>query len=132
MNQKLVKACLLLAVALSVGCLPANGKQPRASYPRQLHGVWQGDDLTCVLPENLDSDVRMEIKPYQLIDYEQWNEPTMVVQVSKQPLAWRIKSRLHIDEHAVDQYEIYVLSGSDLRILTVIDENRSAIYARCK
>jgi hypothetical protein len=141
MNQRLVKACLLLAIVLSAGCLPANGKQPRTTYPTQLHGVWQGDGSTCILPGNLDSDTRFEIKPDKLVGYEHWSEPTAVVQISRKPLAWKIKSRVHIDEHVIHHYEIYALSDSrlgmyalsdsELRTLTVIDESRSKTYDRC-
>lgn len=133
MNRGLLGSCIMLVVAtLSIGCIPANGKQARVSYPSQLLGIWQGGSNTCRLPGNLDSDARMEIKPDKLLDYEQWNEPLVVLQISKQPLAWKIKSRLHIDEHSVDQYEIYILSGSDKGMLTVADKSRSATYVRCK
>ncbi|NDK39025.1 hypothetical protein DT603_09250 [Pseudoxanthomonas gei] len=74
----------------------------------------------------------MEITPTKLVDYEQWNEPLVVLQISKKPQAWKVKSRLHIDEQAYDQYEIYVLSGTDKATLTVIDQSRSATYARCR
>ena len=131
MNQRLVKACLLLAIVLSAGCLPANGKQPRTTYPTQLHGVWQGDGSTCILPGNLDSDTRFEIKPDKLVGYEHWNEPTVVVQISKNPLAWKIKSRLYIGEYVGDTYEIYALSDPSLGMLTAISDSGSASYVRC-
>ncbi|WP_162349593.1 hypothetical protein [Pseudoxanthomonas gei] len=123
---------MLVAGVLSIGCLPAHSKQPGVSYPRQLLGIWQGGGSTCRLPGNLDSDSRMEITPTKLVDYEQWNEPLVVLQISKKPQAWKVKSRLHIDEQAYDQYEIYVLSGTDKATLTVIDQSRSATYARCR
>lgn len=131
--NKLNKAIVLFAMLIvSISCSPANGKEHKARYPSELIGVWQGDDVTCTLPGNLDSDTRMEIKPDRLIDYEQWNDPLIVMQISKQPKAWKIKSRLNIDDHVYDQYEIFVLSGSDKGTLTVIDKSRSATYARCK
>ena len=135
------KTCVLLAVALSIGCLPANGKQPRATYPTQLHGVWQAAGNECVLPGNLGTDSAFEIKPDKLVGHGHWNEPTEVVQISRKPLAWKIKSRVHIDEHVIHNYEIYALSDSrlgmyalsdsELRTLTVIDESRSKTYDRC-
>lgn len=132
MNRRLPTTCkILAAMPLFLACLSVDGKQASIRYPNQLIGVWQGDGDTCRLPGNLDSDTRMEIKPDKLIDYEQWNEPTVVLQISKKPLAWKIKSRLHIDEHVVDQYEIYALSGADQGVLTVVDESRSATYVRC-
>lgn len=127
MNRRLVLLAMLI-----VGSLPASGKQPKVKYPNQLIGVWQGGSTTCTLPGNLDSDARMDIRPDKLIDYEQWNEPIVVLEISKKPQAWKIKSRLHIDEHSIDQYEIYILSGSDKSTLTVVDQSRSATYARCK
>lgn len=81
---------MLFAGALSIGYLPANAKQPEASYPRQILGIWQGGGSTCRLPGNLDSDSRMEITPTKVIDYEQWNEPLVVLQMSKKPQAWKI------------------------------------------
>lgn len=133
MSRRLRNACIVLTAAtLSIGCLSANGKQTSVSYPSQLIGVWQGDSKTCLLPGNMDSDRRMEIKPDKLIDYEQWNEPVVVFQISKIPQAWKIKSRLHIDERSVDRYEIYILSGFDKGTLTVVDQSRSATYVRCK
>lgn len=123
---------VVMAITLFISCLSANGKQTDVSYPDQLIGVWQGDSKTCRLPGNMDSDTRMEIKTNKLIDYEQWNEPLVVLQISKKPQAWKIKSRLHIDENSVDQYEIYILSGSDKATLTVVDQSRSATYVRCK
>ncbi|RZJ24125.1 MAG: hypothetical protein EON85_14770 [Brevundimonas sp.] len=115
-----------------MGSLSAHGKQAKASYPAQLLGVWQGGGNTCRLPGNPDSDVKMEITPGKLVDHEQWNEPLVVVQVSKQPQAWKIKSRLYIDESSYEQYELYVLSGSDKGTLTIIDKSRSMTYARCR
>lgn len=133
MNRRSLGVCIVfVATALFIGGLGANGKQARVSYPRQLIGVWQGDASTCRLPGNLDSDTRMEIEPSRILDYEQWNEPLVIVQISRQPEAWKIKSRLHIDEHSYDQYEIYVLSGQNKATLTVVDKNRSATYVRCK
>lgn len=129
MNRRVI---LLAAMISIVGCLPASGKQPNVRYPSQLIGVWQGGSATCTLPGNLDSDTRMDIRPDKLIDYEQWNEPVVVLEISKKPQAWKIKSRLHIDENSIDQYEIYILSGSDKATLTVVDQSRSAAYARCK
>jgi len=131
MSGRLCATYMLLAATFSVGCLSANGKPPRASYPSQLHGIWQGDGNTCLLPGNLDSDTRREIKPDRLIGYEHSNTPMAVFQISRKPLAWKIKSLLHINEHFFDEYEIYALS-SDLRLLTVIDESRSATYVKCR
>ena len=133
MNRRLRNACVVLtATTLSIGCLSANGKQAGISYPRQLIGVWQGGNTACPLPGNPDSDSRMVIRPNKLVDYEQWNEPVVVLQISKKPQAWKIKSRLYIDEYSVDQYEIYILSGSDKGTLTVVDQSSSATYVRCK
>lgn len=52
--------------------------------------------------------------------------------LSKKPQAWKIKSRLYIDEYWAYQYEIYILSGSDKETLTVVYQNISATYVRCR
>jgi len=132
MSKNSRRSCILLAAILSTGCLSANGNQAEARYPSQLHGVWQGDGDACRLPGNMDSDTRIEIASDKLVDYEQWNEPTAVLMISDKPQAWKIKSRLYIDDHSVDQDEIYALSSSDFGVLTVIDQSRSATYVRCK
>lgn len=113
-------------------CTTSTCANTSIEYPVELIGIWQGDELTCRLPGNIDSDTRMEIKPDRLLDYEQWNEPISIRQISVRPNAWEIISRLHIDERAIEHHEIYVLHGFQQGTLTVIDESRSAVYARCK
>ena len=119
---------LCMACAASV----AKGKVATARYPAVLHGVWQADLPTCKLPGNIDSDVRIEITADELVDYEQWNEPIRVTQISRSPQAWKINSRLHIDESTFDHEEIYALSGQDDGQLTIVDGNRALTYARCR
>ena len=135
MEFKVGKAvAIALAGMLCMACASslAKGKAPVASYPKVLHGVWQADHHTCRLPGNLDSDVRIEITADKLMDYEQWNKPVRVVQISRSPQAWKITSKLHIDESTFDHEEIYALSGQDNGLLTIVDENRALTYARCK
>lgn len=103
-----------------------------ARYPVIPHGVWQADFPTCKLPGNLDSDVRIEVTSDELVDYEQWNEPVPVTRISHSPQAWKINSRLHIDEGTFDHEEIYALSGQDDSQLTIVDGNRVLTYARCR
>ena len=131
MNRTLCTTCLLLAITLSIACLPVDGKQPAARYPSQLHGVWQAAGNKCVFPGDLESTSRFEIEPDKLVGYEHWNEPTVVVQISKNPLAWKIKSRLYIGEYVGDTYEIYALSDPSLGMLTAISDSGSASYVRC-
>ena len=110
----------------------AKEKAPVVRYPAALHGIWQGEGREyCNHPDAGDSDVRMEIKADKLIDYEQWNAPTRVVRLSRSPQAWKIHSRLNIDEHWIDTEEIFVLSGQDSGRLTIVDSNRSMSYSRC-
>ncbi|WP_156087683.1 hypothetical protein [Lysobacter sp. Root667] len=135
MEFKVDKAiAIVLAGVLCMACAPsvAKGKVASAHYPKVLHGVWQADFPTCKLPGNLDSDVRIEIKPDKLIDYEQWNSPVRVIQISRSPQAWKISSRVHIDESTFDHEEIYALSGQDNGQLTIVDGNRAITYARCR
>lgn len=119
-------------ILMLVGGAVLGSEKQGPAYPKELLGVWQGGDVACRLPGNLDSDSRIEIKPDKLLDYEQWNEPKVVLQISRKPKAWKIKSRLHIDEDAMDQYEVFLLSGADDGVLTVVDSNTSMTYARCR
>ena len=120
---------ILTATAATALAMPASGKQPRAAYPKQILGVWEGGYEACKLPGNLDSDQRIEFKPHLLDDYEQHSKPVQVVQVSRTPLAWKITSILYIDENHLSQSEIYVLNTSGR--LTIVDQSRTEVYTRC-
>lgn len=129
------KFAYVTAAGLLGVCLVASAAKPEpkaALYPKELIGIWQGDGPTCELPGNLDSDTRMDIRPDKLLDYEQWNLPLSVVQVSSRPKAWRIKSRLYIDGDFIEVYELFALTGHKDRTLTVVDESRVARYVRCR
>lgn len=129
-----------VAMALMVGMLcmactstSAKGKQARAAYPAELHGIWEGGVPVCKLPGNPDSDVRMEIGAGKLVDYEEWNEPVRVVQISRNPKAWKIVSKLHLDDGDVFEAEdIFLLSAEDNGRLTVVNGQTSLSYFRCK
>jgi len=105
----------------------------KVTYPKELLGVWDlrlGQDQCKVADEG--GDARFELTPSRLIGYEDWAEPLSVVLISHRPRAWRIKSRLHIYEEAIDVYEIYSLSDGPEPMLAVVDSSRSAVYERCQ
>ncbi|GAB3380110.1 hypothetical protein [Lysobacter fragariae] len=122
---------IALSGMLCMSCASAGERQGSSRYPAVLHGVWQGSFQNCQSPDGLDSDTRIEISANKLLDYEQWNDPVSIVQISKKPLAWKVVSMLQIDGYATRQEEVFVLSGQNNGMLTIADENRSAIYARC-
>lgn len=128
-------ATALMAGMLCMACAStsAKGKQARAVYPAELHGIWEGGVSVCKLPGNPDSDVRMEIGAGKLVDYEEWNEPVRVVQISRNPKAWKIVSKLHLDDGDVfDVEDIFLLSAEDNGRLTVVNSQTSMSYLRCK
>lgn len=130
--------CVIAALMAGILCMActstsAKGKQARAAYPAVLHGIWEGGVPVCKLPGNPDSDARMEINADKLIDYEEWNEPVRVVQISKNPKAWKIVSKLHLDDGDVFEVEeIFLLSAEDNGRLTVVNSQTSMSYLRCK
>ena len=113
-------------------CLSDRPGTCAARFPAELLGTWQGDGSTCTLPGNPDSDVQFEIRPDRLLGYEHWNQLSDITQVATRPKAWKVNTLLHIDEQAYEHQEIYVLHGARQDQLTIVDEGRSAVYARCK
>lgn len=101
-----------------------------ASYPKQILGVWEKGFAPCKFPGNLDSDSRIEVKPKILIHYEESSKPVSVVRISKEPLAWKIQSKLDMgDDYFHDRSQIFIL-GIDT--LTIADKHMTFIYTRCK
>lgn len=126
---------ILMAGVLWMPCtsVSAKVKGTGADYPAALHGIWEGGVSECKLPGNPDSDVRMEISAKELIDYEEWNEPVKVVQISKDPQAWRIVSKLHLDDGDVFEVaDIFLISAEDNARLTVVNKQQSMSYLRCQ
>lgn len=72
----------------------------------------------------------MEIREHDLIGYEDSNVPLRVIQISRVPLAWKIKSRLDIYGDFPTQYKIFALSDKDW--LVVIRDGVFHDYTRCK
>lgn len=123
----------LTAYALYTAYSPSFAGEGRARsvYPAVLHGVWEAGVPVCKLPGNPDSDVRMEIQAKKLVDYEEWNEPVRVVQISTNPRAWKIVSKLHLDDDVIQVEDIFVLSAEDSGRLTVVNNRTSMSYLRC-
>jgi len=120
---------LITATAVSA-VIPANGKRPSATYPKQILGVWEGGFAPCKLPGNLDSDSRIEIKPKQIDHYEEYSTPLSVVQISEEPLAWKIKSELDMgDEYFHNRFEIFILG---MHTLAIANKHMTFIYTRCE
>lgn len=101
------------------------------SYPAALEGVWLGGGAQyCKHPDSLDSDSRFEITPTKRVGYEDWSEPVRVTLISRDPMAWKVHSKLHIDESTFDIVQIMLL-GSGGRVLTVVSDGHSMTYFRC-
>lgn len=123
-----------LAGLLCIACASsvAKGKSPRAQYPAVLHGAWLGEGRDyCKRADSLDSDSRFEITAGKRTGYEDWNEPVSVVQISKDPQAWKIVSTLHINEDAMRIEEVFLISGQDNGALTIVNRQQAMTYYRC-
>jgi hypothetical protein len=116
---------------LSTSCASAGPALKAAQFPRELHGVWEGGVTSCKKPGNLDSDVRIEITGHKLFGYEDSQDPLEVTQLSEAPLAWKVRSRLHVYEDASELTEIFVISGRNGGQLTIVGESQSMQYERC-
>ena len=122
------KMRFVLPSLLLFSCASVSSGGP-VSMPMELQGVWQPGPEPCVLPGNLDSDSRIEIKTYVIQGYEHSSVPLKVTRVSASPAAWRIE---YLETYGGynDRYAaIFALSGD--RAMTVVDESRPEIYVRC-
>ena len=122
------KMRFVLPSLLLCSCTSVSAGGP-VSMPKELQGVWQPGPHPCVLPGNLDSDSRIEIKPHVIQGYEHSSVPLKVTRVSTSPEAWRIE---YLETYGGydDRYAaIFALSGE--RAMTVVDESRPEIYFRC-
>lgn len=126
-----VIGALIGLTLLSTSCALARPVSTAAQFPPELHGVWEGGVTSCKKPGNRDSDVRIEIADRKLFGYEDSQDLLEITQVSVAPLAWKVRSRLHVYEETSELTEIFVISGSDKGQLTIVDESHSMQYARC-
>lgn len=135
MESKMSKAVAIsMAVITGFVCADsiAKGRPSAVRYPAALHGVWLGEGREyCKLPDSLDSDARFEISSAKLIGYEHWNKPLRIVQISKEPIAWKVISQTNFDGKVFDLEEIYVLSGYKNGVLTIVNIDQSKTYDRC-
>jgi hypothetical protein len=127
-NLALIAVAALLCICIPNRLVQAKSEVP--AFPKALLGVWETGLTPCRFPGNPDSDTRIEIKPTVLQAYEHSSNPLIVIQISRKPLAWKVKSAINIDGIVSNQYEIFSLSGKD--VLTIVDENLPRIYSRCK
>lgn len=127
-----VIGALIGLTLLSTSCASARFASKAAQFPPELHGVWEGGVASCRKPGNLDSDQRIEIEPGKLLDYEQWQDLIDISPLSQEPRAWKVRSRLHIDEESREVVDIFLLSGEDDGLLTVVNNQQSTLYVRCR
>lgn len=132
MNSRIGLVGALIATLMSTSCASAGAPTGAVQFPRELHGVWEGGVTSCRMPGNRDSDVRVEITERKLFGYEDSQDPLEITQVSTAPLAWKVRSRLHVYEDTSELTEIFVISGADKGRLTIVDESRSMQYERCR
>ncbi|KRC36736.1 MULTISPECIES: hypothetical protein [unclassified Lysobacter] len=130
--EKAVAAALAGVLCMACTSAIAKGKAPAARYPAALHGVWLGEDEDCKNPDIGDSDTRFEVAATKLTGYEHWNKPLRIVQISKDPLAWRMISETRFDGSVFELQEVYVLSGYKNGTLTIVDSSQSRRYERCQ
>lgn len=128
-TKSIVRTRLFVLLFLSFPCMSAERNATSASYPRELMGYWEHRNGPCKKPGNPDSDGRLVIGLNTMWGYEDKFEPTLVLQISKSPKAWKIKSIRHIYEDKSVNYDIFVLHGD--RYLTVINDYSSYTYVRC-
>ena len=89
----------LLALSVFAVSSPAwsGAKSAPARYPSQLHGYWIPEQASCPKAgESFDGDTVMRISPRMIQGYEDQSKPTLVVQISNRPLAWRIESLMDV------------------------------------
>lgn len=118
-------ACQSATAALSQGAV---APQLDRQYPSEILGTWNLGPKSCKLPVNPDSDSPIRIKPHVLEGYEHTEDPQSVIQLSKEPLAWRIVETSEIAP-AIQTIGIYVLKDDHLVITTGDEVTR---YRRCR
>lgn len=126
-----VIGALIGLTLLSTSCASARPATTMAQFPPELHGVWEGGVTSCKKPGNVDSDVRIEITDRELSGYEDSQDLLEITQVSVAPLAWKVRSRLHVYEETFELTEIFLISGQDKGRLTIVNESQSTHYERC-
>lgn len=132
MNSKAGLVGALLAVTLiCTSCASARTAPAAAQFPRELRGVWEGGVTSCRAPGNRDSDQRIEIAGRELTAYEDSQELLEIAPLSAVPLAWKVRSRLHLYEESVDLDQVFLISGEDAGQLTIVNKSNSTRYERC-
>lgn len=131
MNTRSAVGALISLILLSTSCVSARPASTRMQFPPELLGVWEGGVSSCRKPGNRDSDTRIEITHNAVLGYEDSKDLLEITQVSIAPLAWKVRSRLHVYDETSDMTEIFAVSGQDKGRLTVINESQSMQYERC-
>lgn len=128
-TKPVIRIYPLALFLISLVSAAAGRNETSASYPRELMGYWELRNGPCKKPGNPDSDGRLVIGLKTMWGYEDKYEPTLVLQISKSPKAWKIRSIHHIYEDKSVNYDIFVLHQD--RYLTVINDYSSHTYVRC-
>ena len=126
-----VIGALIGITLLATSCASARPASKTAEFPPVLHGVWEGGVTSCKKPGNRDSDRRIEIGPRELLGYEDSQDLLEIEQVSSAPLAWKVRSRLHVYEETSELSQIFLISGQNKGRLTIVNESQSTHYERC-
>lgn len=124
-------AIAALLVMTSSACATAETRPDAARFPEALLGIWEAGVESCKSPGNLDGDQRIEIRPAQRIGYEDRADVTGVVQVSDDPLAWKIQSLVHYGSDTDKQQELYILHRQDRGVLAIANASQTVSYVRC-
>lgn len=131
-NGVVLIGAMMAATLLSTSCASTSTSVGLGQLPRELRGTWQGRVNRCTLPGDPDSDSRIIIGATKVEGYEDWSEVLEVAPLSRGPLAWKVKTRLHIPlEDASEITEIFLISGEDKGRLTIVNESQSNTYERC-
>jgi hypothetical protein len=128
--RALAAACSVAMMFVAGGCASAQAGGGREAMPAELVGVWDIAASGCTGQGNPDSDTRLVITPTGIDNYEQTFKPINASSVSKSPRAWNIRSTLTFDGESSGYRALYALDGGGR--LTIVDEQRTETYSRCK
>jgi hypothetical protein len=123
---------LFVAVVLAACHLfPAAAADPaKATFPRELRGVWDAYPWPCVADEVSDSDMRFAINEHVRENYEDTDTLVSIQRIATMPMTWRVVATSSLDpSDEVGEATIYVLKDG---ALAVTNGERAEVYIRCK
>ena len=129
--MRLMQLLVLCAFAASSPAWSGSKKTP-SRYPVQLHGFWIPEEAPCPQAgESFEGDSAMQIGPQMIQGYEDRSKPISVVQISREPLAWRIESLTDAGPSGVytkDQPSIFVVGEQRI---TIVSFSNAETYRKC-